>query len=360
MFWLPNRSTWVAPIITWRRPLQTTSNMRRYGFQVSITRASASGDGLVVGDERRLAVGHHQVGLEAGPGQPTADHRDGADRVGEAARRRPGSTRRPRPRTRRPGSPARTGASVIGRPPSRTIGQRGLVGGLVGQRQPLGPERRPTPSGPWRWRVLLLERLVPRVVGIARGGVGAVGRLDHAVDEQPADPQPGHVAGLVDAGPRWARSARRTRRTASAASSMQVVEVEVRSEEGGVAALVADVEVARARRRGGAPARRPAPRRRRRRDGVGRADRAQLGVRPGTGPTRARPGVGRNGTRHAAAWSPRRNMPSSSSVHCDRHRLWRALRKCGSRRGSMSSETNANVSRLTLPAAQSMPTSGPP
>ena len=43
MFWLPNRSTWVAPIITWRRPLHTTSNMRRYGFQVSTTRASGAG-----------------------------------------------------------------------------------------------------------------------------------------------------------------------------------------------------------------------------------------------------------------------------------------------------------------------------
>ena len=37
--------------------------------------------------------------------------------------------------------------------------------------------------------VLLLERLVARVVGIAGGEVGAVGRLDHAVDEQPADEQ---------------------------------------------------------------------------------------------------------------------------------------------------------------------------
>ena len=35
MFWLPNRSTWVAPIITWRRPDQTMSNMRPNGIHAS-------------------------------------------------------------------------------------------------------------------------------------------------------------------------------------------------------------------------------------------------------------------------------------------------------------------------------------
>ena len=39
--------------------------------------------------------------------------------------------------------------------------------------------------------------------------------------------------------------------------------------------------------------------------------------------------VGKKGTRHAAAWSPRRNMPSSSSSVCTEPD-WRALRKWGS------------------------------
>jgi hypothetical protein len=40
-------------------------------------------EGLVVGDERGLAVGHHEVGLEGGPGEAAADHGDGADGVGQ-------------------------------------------------------------------------------------------------------------------------------------------------------------------------------------------------------------------------------------------------------------------------------------
>jgi len=37
----------------------------------------------IVGNEKCLAVGHHQVGLERGAGQASADHRDRADRVGD-------------------------------------------------------------------------------------------------------------------------------------------------------------------------------------------------------------------------------------------------------------------------------------
>ena len=37
MFWLPYRSTCVAPIITWRRPDQTMSNMRPNGIHASTT-----------------------------------------------------------------------------------------------------------------------------------------------------------------------------------------------------------------------------------------------------------------------------------------------------------------------------------
>ena len=35
MFWFPYRSIWVAPIITWRRPDQTTSNILPNGSQAS-------------------------------------------------------------------------------------------------------------------------------------------------------------------------------------------------------------------------------------------------------------------------------------------------------------------------------------
>ena len=47
----------------------------------SSRRSTPTGHG--VGDEQRLAVGHHEVGLERRPGEPAADHRDRADRVGE-------------------------------------------------------------------------------------------------------------------------------------------------------------------------------------------------------------------------------------------------------------------------------------
>ena len=86
MFWLPYRSIWVAPIITWRRPAHTHVEHRpeRASSPRRPCRRRADADG-----QRRwptssgLAVGDQQVGLERGPGQAGADHRDGADRAGE-------------------------------------------------------------------------------------------------------------------------------------------------------------------------------------------------------------------------------------------------------------------------------------
>ncbi|MNT59637.1 hypothetical protein D3C72_1971650 [compost metagenome] len=68
--------------------------------------------------------------------------------------------------------------------------------------------------------------------------------------------------------------------------------------------------------------------------------------------------VGMNGTPMAAARRPSRSMPSSISI-TSMAASWRALRKYGSS-GMKSSETKANTSFFTLPAAQSMPTSAPP
>src|SRR5690348_12172622 len=69
MFWLPKRSIWEAPIITWRRPFQTRSKTDRYGIQASLSeRAGAR-------DERRLAVRQQQVGLEGLPRQPRSKRR---------------------------------------------------------------------------------------------------------------------------------------------------------------------------------------------------------------------------------------------------------------------------------------------
>src|SRR5512139_2360025 len=68
--------------------------------------------------------------------------------------------------------------------------------------------------------------------------------------------------------------------------------------------------------------------------------------------------VGMNGSRCAAASRPNMNMPSSYSVNSIAPRC-RAARKCGSS-GTESSVTNGAITRRTLPAAHSRPTSGPP
>ena len=43
MFWLPNRSIWVAPIITWRLPAHTMSNVRPKGAHASTTLGTSAG-----------------------------------------------------------------------------------------------------------------------------------------------------------------------------------------------------------------------------------------------------------------------------------------------------------------------------
>ncbi len=68
--------------------------------------------------------------------------------------------------------------------------------------------------------------------------------------------------------------------------------------------------------------------------------------------------VGRKGTRIAAARRPSRNMPSSISM-ISSSPFCRARRKYGSS-GMKSSDTKANTTLRTLPAAHSMPTSAPP
>ena len=56
-FWLPYWSIWLPPIITWRRPFQSTVNICGYGFQASTTSSSTQLPvvGLVRVDARRAA-----------------------------------------------------------------------------------------------------------------------------------------------------------------------------------------------------------------------------------------------------------------------------------------------------------------
>ena len=42
MFWLPERSIWLAIIMMWRRPDHTTSNTLRYGMAASRTSSAAA------------------------------------------------------------------------------------------------------------------------------------------------------------------------------------------------------------------------------------------------------------------------------------------------------------------------------
>ena len=75
----------VAPIITWRWPDHTTSNIDRYGFQPSTT-LRVAGDADRHRRWRRAARRRRSCtrsGSKVGPGQAAADHRDGADGVGE-------------------------------------------------------------------------------------------------------------------------------------------------------------------------------------------------------------------------------------------------------------------------------------
>ena len=108
-----------APIITWRRPDHTTSNIVRYGFHASTTLSRRSPPtGIVVGDEQRLAVGHHQVGLERWRG-PAGRRSSGWCRSGwPGSRRRRGSTRRRA--TTQTSARASASSSLTARPPSGT------------------------------------------------------------------------------------------------------------------------------------------------------------------------------------------------------------------------------------------------
>ena len=57
MFWFPNRSIWVAPIITWRRPDQTTSNICPNGHpaldDLAVRRRRRAGSARRAGGRRR-------------------------------------------------------------------------------------------------------------------------------------------------------------------------------------------------------------------------------------------------------------------------------------------------------------------
>ena len=146
------------------------------------SRASSTPTGHDVLDEQRLAVGHHEVGLERRLGEPAADHREGADRVGQdlaVAAEALGDRDR-----------AHLGA---GRRPSRRSSQRrppAWYSASVDSRGTWRSERRPR-LGALRACAAYsrLERLVARVVGHALGEVRAVRRLDHAVGHQPVDAQ---------------------------------------------------------------------------------------------------------------------------------------------------------------------------
>jgi hypothetical protein len=70
MFWLPNRSTWVAPIITWRLPFHSTEHLR-----VRVPRL----------DDGARRVGPGGSGLAAKPPNPSVITRSGS-KVSRASR----------------------------------------------------------------------------------------------------------------------------------------------------------------------------------------------------------------------------------------------------------------------------------
>src|SRR5581483_3051457 len=55
MFWLPNRSIWVAPIITWRLPDQTMSKNLPNGIHDSARRGASGAALTVIGSARARA-----------------------------------------------------------------------------------------------------------------------------------------------------------------------------------------------------------------------------------------------------------------------------------------------------------------
>ena len=117
-------------------------------------------------------------GRERRLGQPAADHRQRADRVGEDLAVVRGSSRRSRPRTPRRGSAAPS-RCVMPTPP---VWYSASVTSMY-----LARNSSHASSLFARRGVRLLERFVARVVGDALGEVRAVRRLDHAVGHQPVD-----------------------------------------------------------------------------------------------------------------------------------------------------------------------------
>ena len=170
---MPYRSSWLAPIITCRRPAATTPKTARYGSQPSIVSPS---------EQVRLAVAEQQVGGEGEPGQPRAEPGDDAHRAGQDL-----AVAAPRLGARHD---ADLGPGASPWPP--------LIDGPSTGRLVVGPRRRrgsvarnalPGLRARRRRRVLPLEGLVAAVVGHAAGEVRAVRRLDHAVDHHPVDQQ---------------------------------------------------------------------------------------------------------------------------------------------------------------------------
>ena len=106
MFWLPNRSIWLAPIITCRRPL--ASDVEHAAGTAASPRppGAVPGRGPIGGDaseQVRLAVGEQQVRRDGQPGQPGAERGDRAPSGWPGSRRRRARPPRTRRRRCRPG-----------------------------------------------------------------------------------------------------------------------------------------------------------------------------------------------------------------------------------------------------------------
>src|SRR4051812_45493027 len=186
--WLPYGSIWLPPMMTWRRPDQTTSNIDRYGFHASTTPSAV------------VNIASPSVITRSGSNDSRASSPPirGIVPIGLA-------TISPSPRKHSATAMTQTSARVTavavvmpGSPRNREAQQSDFVGCSSGChlplivvladvdpcRAPLGPRL----VGLRRRGVLALERLVALVVRYTRGEVRAVGRLDDAVGPQPTDP----------------------------------------------------------------------------------------------------------------------------------------------------------------------------
>src|SRR5262249_5356565 len=231
-FWLPYGSIWLAPIITCRRPDQTTSNMARYGFQDSTTLgASSSPTGST---------------LPTRSASPSVTTRSGSKVA--RARRPPIIGTFPIGLARISRSPRNTSATATTQTSARVASVTAVsqpdclevlvvavdVEVAVAERVPGGVVTRGR-------RVLALEGLVAVVVGRARREVGAERGLDHAVDHQTVDAHclhgslRGEILGRDDLLDRHEPPRRR--------QAEQIVEVRVDAEVLAVPAGVAAVHV---------------------------------------------------------------------------------------------------------------------